>query len=83
MRAKPEPGRDLYRDIATGERAAEEAWVESARRHDARLREENRLAWASYHRDQAERLSGILASLIAHHEEQVEKYQDHECKGAA
>jgi hypothetical protein len=31
-----------------GERPVEEAWQESERRHEARRREENRLAWCDY-----------------------------------
>ncbi len=52
-----------------GERPAEEAWMESERAHNARLREENRLAWCQYHREQAARLRRTLEPLIRKHEE--------------
>jgi hypothetical protein len=38
-----------------GERAEKEAWQEIKILHDQQRREANRLAWASYHRQQAER----------------------------
>ena len=37
--------RDADRVKSEGERAAEEAWMASERRYNARIREENRLAW--------------------------------------
>jgi hypothetical protein len=56
-----------------GERQAEEAWKESVRRYEARRREENRQAWASFHETQAERHSCTLAGLIAGHQEKARK----------
>jgi hypothetical protein len=43
--------------------------------YNARRREENRLAWCKYHRDQAERHRAILEALIADHQAQDEKYE--------
>jgi hypothetical protein len=43
--------------------------------YNARRREENRLAWREYHRDQAERHRAILWALIADHQAQAEKYE--------
>jgi hypothetical protein len=43
--------------------------------YNARRREENRLAWCKYHRDQAERHRAILEALIADHQAQAEKYE--------
>jgi hypothetical protein len=54
-----------------GERPAEEMWMESERRHAARRREDNRQAWAEYHRDQAARHRAVLEALASHHEEQA------------
>jgi hypothetical protein len=65
-----------------GERPAEEIWMESERRYDERRRADNRAAWVAYHRGQAERLGCLLASLIAHHEAQVEKYTDQKGRAA-
>jgi len=45
-----------------------ELWKASVRAHNARRREENRLAWSEYHRLQAERHRSILEALISHHE---------------
>jgi len=56
-----------------GERPAEEAWMESGRRHDASRREALRSAWCAYHHDQAGRLRRNLAALVAHHEAAAEK----------
>ena len=43
--------------------------------YNARRREENRLAWCEYHRDQAERHRAILEALIAEHRAQAERYE--------
>ena len=59
-----------------GERAEEEAWMESERRlkvsRDAALRAE----WCEYHRDQAERHRRNLAALVARHEAAVERLME-------
>ena len=68
-------GKHERRVIEEGERPAEEAWMESERAHNRRRREENRLAWAEYHRDQAARHRAVLEALASHHEEQAKKYQ--------
>jgi hypothetical protein len=60
---------------AEGERAQEEAWRESERKHNAARDAELRDAWCSYHQEQAARHRAILVSLIEHHEEQAERYQ--------
>ncbi len=57
-----------------GERQAEEAWLESERRHAERRREENRAAWACYHRQQAESHRATLTDLIIHHQAEAERY---------
>jgi hypothetical protein len=49
----------------------EELWKESVRRHNERIQEENRRAWAAFHEDQAERHRRTLEELIAHHEMQA------------
>jgi superfamily II RNA helicase len=51
----------------------EELWKESVRRYNARIREENRLAWQQYHQGQAERLRRTVEPLIAFHEGQAAK----------
>jgi hypothetical protein len=53
----------------------DELWKASVAAYNARIREENRLAWCEYHRDQAERHRGILEALIAEHQAQAEKYE--------
>ncbi len=60
-----------------GERPAEEAWMESERAHNARLREENRLAWCEYHQGQAVRHRAVLEFLIARHEAEAERLRRH------
>ncbi len=47
--------------------AEHELWKASVRRHNARLRAENRAAWAMYHEAQAERLEETAAALAAEH----------------
>ncbi len=69
---------DLELDQLLSKRASEDrrpdpdelepGYVESVRRFNARIHEENRRAWCEYHRQQAERHRGILAALVAHHE---------------
>ncbi len=51
----------------------EELWKSSVRRHNARLEEENRAAWAEFHQAQAARLRAAFEPLIARHEEQARK----------
>ena len=51
----------------------EELWKQSVRRYTARMREEMRAAWTSYHEGQAERRRRTLQDLIAHHEAQAAK----------
>jgi hypothetical protein len=46
----------------------EESWRTSVRKHNARVREENRAAWCEYHRLQAARHRGILEALVSYHE---------------
>jgi hypothetical protein len=53
-----------------------ELWQKSVRRYNARRREEMRVAWGEYHRDQAERHRRTLQDLIAHHETQAERYRN-------
>ena len=63
--------RDKHRRQTEAERATEEAWAESQRRYNARMREENRLAWREYHQGQAERLRRTVGPLIAFHEKRA------------
>jgi hypothetical protein len=58
-----------------GERATEEAWAESARRHVERQRQERRAEWCEYHRAAAERARRTLEALIADHEAAVAKLE--------
>lgn len=53
----------------------DELWKASVAAYNARRREENRVAWCEYHRDQAERHRVILEALIADHEARAEKYE--------
>jgi hypothetical protein len=68
--------RDERRRETEGERRERELWQESERRHAERRREVNRLAWASYHRQQAERHRATLTDLVVFHEAQAEKYAE-------
>lgn len=43
-------------------------YLESVRRHNAKIRRANRAAWYGWHMDQAERHRRNLTALIAHHE---------------
>ena len=63
-----------------GERPAEEIWMESERRYDARRLAENRAAWREYHRGQAERHRAVLEALVSRHEAEAEKYEKHDKK---
>jgi DNA-binding GntR family transcriptional regulator len=56
-------------------------WKASVRAYTARRREQMREAWREYHQDQAERHRGILAALIARHEEQAAKLMDVQPEG--
>ncbi len=59
------------------------AWEESERRHRARRESESRLRWA-HHRAAAERHKAVLASLVAHHEQEAQRYlHDMEQEGRA
>ncbi len=71
-----------------GERPAEEAWMQSERKYDARRRAENGAAWVTYHTGQAARHKAVLEALISRHEAEAEKYADklgidHDTKGQA
>jgi hypothetical protein len=57
----------------TGPDEREELWRESVRRHNERIQEENRAAWAAFHEDQAERHRRTLEELIAEHEAKAMK----------
>jgi hypothetical protein len=52
------------RVLSEGERLEEELWRESERKHAARRREENRIAWCAYYR-------GIAGALYARAEEYI------------
>jgi hypothetical protein len=49
----------------------DELWKASVAAYNARRREENRQAWASFHEGQAERHRRTLEDLITHHETQA------------
>jgi hypothetical protein len=49
----------------------DELWKASVAAYNARRREENRQAWASFHEGQAERHRRTLEDLITHHEMQA------------
>ena len=51
----------------------EPGYVESGRRYNARIHEENRQAWAAFHEGHAARLRANLEELIAHHTMQAQK----------
>src|SRR5215208_4214527 len=59
-----------------GERLEREVWQETEIRHSQQRREANRLAWAFYHRQQAERHRAVLEALIGHHQDHAEKYRE-------
>jgi hypothetical protein len=46
----------------------EPGYMESVRRYNARIEDENRALWCSYHMAQARRLRENLEALIAEHE---------------
>jgi hypothetical protein len=68
-------------DVVPDEKS--ELWRESVERYNARIREENRLAWCSHHQGQAVRLRAVLGELATHHEEQAAKLMDVRQEGAA
>jgi hypothetical protein len=51
----------------------EDGYVESVRRYNARIHEENRQAWAAFHEGHAARLKANLEQLIAHHETRAQE----------
>jgi hypothetical protein len=54
--------------LEEGERAAEEAWVESTRVHNEKRRQQARHEWHLHHLGQAERLRSTLEALATEHE---------------
>ena len=66
-----------------GERPAQEAWMESERRYDARRLTENRAAWLAFHEGQAARHKGVLEALVAYHEAEAAKHRNHRHEGDA
>ena len=65
--------RDAERRKSEGDRAEEEKWMKSERRHDQYRRAENRAAWYGWHMDQAERHRRNLGALVAQHEAAAER----------
>lgn len=65
--------RDQMRRLEEGERAEEQAWVESTRIHNEKQRMQNRAEGHVHHRGQAERLRNTLEALIADHEQRAEE----------
>jgi hypothetical protein len=68
--------RDTERRKTEGERHVEELWMESVRRYNARVGEQQRLARLEYHEGQARRLGSTLAALVRYHEAEAERYRD-------
>jgi len=66
-------GRHNKRIKEEGERAQEEAWKESTRKHAVKQRQQARYEWHLHHTAQAERLRRTLEDLIAHHEQRAEE----------
>jgi hypothetical protein len=66
-------GRDRMRRLEEGERAEEQAWVESTRIHNEKRRRQARAEWHWHHMTQAERLRRTLEALIEHHEERAQE----------
>lgn len=60
---------DTKRRDTEGERLEEELWVDSARRHAAKLREAARVEWTAYH----EHLARLHRALADEHEAKAEK----------
>jgi hypothetical protein len=75
--------RDTERRKTEGERAREQLWVESVRRHNARLEDDRRLERLHYHEGQVRRLSSTLEALVAYHEAEAEKYRNGHEEGGA
>jgi hypothetical protein len=65
--------RHAQRVKAEGERAQEEMWKESERKHAEKQRQQSRYEWHLHHQGQAERLRRTLEDLIAHHEQRAEE----------
>ena len=65
--------RDKMRRLEEGERAEEQAWVESTRVFNEKRRQQARVEWHLHHTSQAERLRNTLEDLIAHHEQRAEE----------
>ncbi len=61
----------------------EELWKTSVAAHNARRREENRRAWASYHEAQAGRHRRTLEDLISRHEARAARLSETEAKEGA
>jgi len=61
--------RDRQRRQTEGERAIEEVWRASERRHAARLREQNRWEWVRYF----DRLARSLRERAAHYERRADE----------
>jgi hypothetical protein len=53
----------------------EELWKASVRTYEEKRRQIARLEWHAFHCGQAARHRAILEALIAHHEEQAERYR--------
>jgi hypothetical protein len=67
------------RVVEEGERPAEEAWQESERRHEARKREENRLAWCGYF----EHIAGALRARAEEYDQRASALMEDQSRGAA
>ncbi len=67
------------RVVEEGERPAEEAWAESERRHAARRREENRIAWCDYFG----RIATSLRARAEEYDQRAAKLLEDDTKGDA
>jgi len=65
--------RDRERRKTEGERAREELYEASVRRHNAARDQERRAEWATFHRRQAARHRATLTDLVRFHEEAAAK----------
>jgi hypothetical protein len=75
--------RDAQRRRAEGERPAQEIWMESERRYNARRKAENDAAWLAFHEGHADRLRRNLGALVAQHEAAASKYRTYTQEGDA
>jgi hypothetical protein len=69
------------RMTAESHRPSEELWQASVERYNSERENKLRVAWCSYHQDQAARHRRTLEALITRHEEAAARLMEHEPKG--